>query len=112
MKQIRFGVFETNSSSTHSLQIIEKSEWIEFENGNLYFSIYDMAFLSHDDVGEQYHKYYDSCLLNRNEIMDFDEWCSRKGYYTYENYDSSYEILTKETPDGEHFAISIYGSID
>jgi len=33
---IRRGVFETNSSSTHSLTFCKKSEWEDFKNGNLY----------------------------------------------------------------------------
>jgi hypothetical protein len=35
MKQIRFGVFETNSSSTHSLTICTSEEWEQFLDGKL-----------------------------------------------------------------------------
>ncbi len=36
--QIRQGVFETNSSSTHSMTITTKEEWLKFKNGELYFN--------------------------------------------------------------------------
>lgn len=35
MKQIRRGVFETNSSSTHSITICTREEFEKFENGEL-----------------------------------------------------------------------------
>ena len=35
-RQIRRGVFETNSSSTHSLTMCSKKEYDEFEKGNMY----------------------------------------------------------------------------
>jgi hypothetical protein len=34
-KQIRFGVFETNSSSVHSLTIVSKEEFEKFKKGEL-----------------------------------------------------------------------------
>jgi hypothetical protein len=37
MKQIRFGVFETNSSSTHSLTIVTLEDFKKFENGELWY---------------------------------------------------------------------------
>lgn len=36
MIQIRYGVFETNSSSTHSLTICEKDEYEDWKEGNSY----------------------------------------------------------------------------
>lgn len=35
-KQIRRGVFETNSSSTHSITMCSEKEYDEFEKGNMY----------------------------------------------------------------------------
>jgi len=34
-KQIRYGVFETNSSSVHSLTIVSKEEFERFKNGEM-----------------------------------------------------------------------------
>ena len=38
MKTVREGVFETNSSSTHTLTMCKKSEYEKFENGELLFN--------------------------------------------------------------------------
>ena len=40
MYQIRQGVFETNSSSTHSLCICTKKEYEDFKDGKLSFNHY------------------------------------------------------------------------
>ena len=37
MVQVRKGVFETNSSSTHSLVMAVQSEFDKWENGELYY---------------------------------------------------------------------------
>jgi hypothetical protein len=37
MKQIRYGVFETNSSSTHSLTICSDEEYEKFVSGEMLF---------------------------------------------------------------------------
>lgn len=36
--QIRFGTFETNSSSTHSLVILNKQEYDDWQSGRLFFT--------------------------------------------------------------------------
>ncbi len=48
MIQIRKGTFETNSSSTHSLVILNKEDWEEVKNGNLFIDVLD---------AERYHKF-------------------------------------------------------
>lgn len=35
MKQIRVGVFETNSSSTHSLTIVSEEDYVKWQSGEL-----------------------------------------------------------------------------
>lgn len=39
-KSIRFGVFETNSSSTHSLTMCSKEDYQKWENGELIYDRY------------------------------------------------------------------------
>jgi hypothetical protein len=41
MLQIRSNIFETNSSSTHSLVILRKEDWEEVKNGNLFIDVLD-----------------------------------------------------------------------
>lgn len=40
MRQVRFGVFETNSSSTHSLVICTQEEYSQFQKDELMYDSY------------------------------------------------------------------------
>lgn len=46
MRQIRKNVFETNSSSTHSLTMCTKEEFDNWKNGKLLFDSYHKKFVS------------------------------------------------------------------
>lgn len=71
MRQIRKNVFETNSSSTHSLTMCTKEEYDNWENGKLLFDSY-------------YKKFVPSLELTRadfmNEIVTYPEWLDRNDY--------------------------------
>lgn len=41
MIEIRKNLFETNSSSTHSLVIVSKDDWKKFKNNELVLDLYD-----------------------------------------------------------------------
>ena len=63
-KQIRFGVFETNSSSTHSLTMMMKSDYERWENENLYlFNGYT--------YGWDFNKPVTNALYTREEAIEF-----------------------------------------
>ena len=71
-RQIRVGVFETNSSSTHSLTICSQSDFDKWVNDELVYS--------------------DESLKTRQEILDsllankwFMEGCERSGEVTLDN---------------------------
>ena len=44
-RQIRYGVFETNSSSTHTLTICKKEEFDKWERGELLFDCWEHEFV-------------------------------------------------------------------
>ena len=48
-RQIRRGVFETNSSSTHSISIVSQEEYDLWKKGNLYFDGYK-SFYSEEEA--------------------------------------------------------------
>ena len=54
--QVRAGVFETNSSSTHSLTVCTGDEFKMFTSGEAFWGKLDDAILSKDEVGEMYAK--------------------------------------------------------
>lgn len=49
-RQIRRGVFESNSSSTHSLQICTKEEFDKWKNGELLLDSYNDNFVTADSI--------------------------------------------------------------
>jgi len=68
MKQIRLGVFETNSSSTHSLTICTKAQFDDWTSGKLYFDRDNEKFVSKDDVTQEDIEDHD------RRFQTFDLW--------------------------------------
>lgn len=63
-RQIRRGVFETNSSSTHSLTMMMKSDYERWENEGLYlFNGYT--------YGWDFNKPVENTLYTREEAIEF-----------------------------------------
>ena len=70
MIQIRRNVFETNSSSTHSITICTKDEFKKWQNGELYFAKYNEEFVSREEVLKFIRK---SEWLNEHNATDLKE---------------------------------------
>jgi len=111
--QIRQGVFETNSSSTHSLSIISKEQSDLLDKEELYINGYSLEIVTKEEVDKQWEDYqktheipwYQSkdefrkkylCALTMDE---FEEFCD----------DNYYETLWETTPDNKWTAISLWG---
>ena len=69
-RQVRAGVFETKSSSTHSLTICTEQEFQDWKSGKLLFITWDEEFVPADSVTEE-------------EIYDGD-------YQTYRDFGSGH----------------------
>ena len=92
--QIRQGVFETNSSSVHSLSICSKNEWEAFERGEMMYSFRTEQFLPTEDAlaynKEEENRYknhgwnceWDDLYLDRN---DYDRWFETHYYEQFRN---------------------------
>lgn len=117
MIQIRDNVFETNSSSTHSLTIAPKSvydEWVDDEN--IFYYPDGNTFVTRDEAIDSVRKIDADCVNSswynpldnyywKNDIEDGiaykniddvpDEfvapYLAYNGYYTYKMYDADYE---------------------
>lgn len=98
MIQIRQGVFETNSSSTHALAICTQEEWDKLQSGEYLVNEYDINnIVSKDDP---------------RAINDPESW--KEWYITYgELYDRTYfEFFNNHftTPSGDEMvAWGYYG---
>lgn len=78
MKQIRSQVFETNSSSTHSITICTEGEYELWKRGEMYWSRYSKKFVSKEEVEEEFKK---------SRLDDFDNYLYKEGLYTFDHYD-------------------------
>jgi hypothetical protein len=108
MQKIRFGVFETNSSNTHSLTIVPKEVFYKWCRGELYFDNYDKIIVSEEEAKRRYEggdkswnktfeEYKKKYLLTRS---DWFHW----------NVDLEYFETDYKTPGGEELvAFGKYG---
>lgn len=93
MKQVRNGVFETNSSSTHSITICTKEEFEKFKAGELMCDRYGGGM-----------------------VPTFEVECDEDGYCAFDSYDTlggdwlEIDITPFATPSGDEMvAICTYG---
>lgn len=84
-RQIRLGVFETNSSSTHTLTICSKSDFEKWKRGELLLDEYSDKFIDVKKVSEKdLESYYNSIkkpYYKNYKDLDNDERESIKNEY-------------------------------
>ena len=117
---IRQSIFETNSSSTHSLTIMTQDQWKEFEKTDKWLADYSGKLHLVDDLIPMIKKYYPEVDCNdRQACIDFltnPEECDER-YYTYDTWGNfgwweSFQTYEEEfeTPSGDKMiAVGIYG---
>lgn len=107
--QIRFGTFETNSSSTHSITIVSKEQYDKWIRGECYFDHNKDKFISIEDGDIIRSKY---AVINNNEVdfsdyheipVTYDEW-----YSELADYNETYKA-TQKINDIEIVAFGYYG---
>lgn len=84
MLQIRQGVFETNSSSTHSICIVKKSDFDKWKNGEMMYDSWNDKMVTREEMEEA-----------RLSDKYFDEYY----YQTFEEYYNDWELEKYE----EHY---------
>ena len=99
-RQIRRGVFETNSSSTHSLTMCSKSEYDEFEKGNMYIEKWGSKLYTKEEMVEKFKQMVDwrtKELKYRGIDWDNDEEFNRVLEETdYVAYDKYWDTVSEE----------------
>lgn len=101
--QIRRGVFETNSSSVHSLTMCMKSELDKWKDGELVYDRWNNELVPITDEMKQ-------------KLTEVDPECHDGRYYTYDQF-FDWEYIDQEkfedyykTPNGEEIvAFGYYG---
>lgn len=110
---IRRGVFETNSSSVHSITICSKDDYSEWENGNLVYDRYNECLVPILELtAEQRSKIYNSHYDPENPIGEENNYDADYFYKEdYEDYFDNYDLYeVKDVVDGkEVIAFGYYG---
>jgi hypothetical protein len=78
MRQVRVGVFETNSSSTHSLTICSADEFEKWKKCELVFDEYKEGFLTPEEADAK---------GDNDELRTYSEFCDND---ELEYFDQSY----------------------
>lgn len=92
-KQIRFGVFETNSSSTHSCCIVNQEDYNRWIKGELFYNCWDEKIVEKPKNWDELEDY------KKERYQTYEEW--RDG----DNLDIYYESHT--TPSGD--VVTVFG---
>jgi len=121
MKQIRRGVFETNSSSVHSITMCSQEEYSKWESGELYKERYGDEFKTKEEIVKELKEkthwktkeliYAD---VDWNDVEVVNDLIKENGYFKEEEYwdDLDYETFsdTYTTKTGETVvAFGYYG---
>lgn len=87
-RQIRRGVFETNSSSTHSLTMCSEEEFEQWKKGELLFDEYSESFVKANSLSDGDKKYAAQDYKDRKDEFskdwsDLSESSKEKYYIKY-----------------------------
>ena len=94
---IRRGIFETNSSSVHSITMCSDDEYSKWKNGEVYYDRYNKTLVESNEEIER-EREEDTRYLTYDEFHDWD-------YIEYETFSDIYT-----TPSGETVhAFGYYG---
>lgn len=107
MKQIRFGVFETNSSSTHSMTIFTKEQFEKFNKGELYINRWGDHNLPEFCTAEQIRELYPLTEKEKEYFETEEEYWYDEGFIAGDYYDEYLETDTTyyTTPGGEELVM-------
>lgn len=114
MRQIRRGVFETNSSSTHSMTIVSKEDYDRWGKGELFYDPYRDILVDRKHVDKRLKDL--GCTINSEE--DFYESLEDFDFYTqdtyYDKYISDFEAYEKSfiTKSGDEIVVFGYFRYD
>lgn len=110
MLQIRRGVFETNSSSTHSITIVEKEKFQKWSLGVYYYKYFVNSFITLSDLINDYERYTNNEFTSITDD-DFVDYLIDNEIYTLNDFFDKFEAVTENytTKSGDEIvAISIY----
>lgn len=104
-KQIRQGIFETNSSSTHSLTICSKDEFDAWKRGEVLLDEYSAKFVPiklSDDIKVEAEKEYEELkdILFSKDWKDLSDDAKEK---YYERYALKHRLINEDAETYEQY---------
>lgn len=101
--QVRRGVFETNSSSVHSLCMCSKNDYDRWKNGELFYNSYCDELVENSDRVQESRR---ECEENgyQNDYMTYEEFWDFVSY-NFDELSKKYKTKTGE----EVIAFGYYG---
>ena len=116
-KQIRVGVFETNSSMTHALTICTEEQYKKWQDGEIFWAKWDDKFVEREELMKEFKEDVKRGYWDGEDSEDeFDEWRRESGVVTYDEdeddddcyFENFFERFT--TPSGDNMvAFGYYG---
>lgn len=90
MFKIRKDLFETNSSSTHSLTMCPKEDYEKWKNGEVYFCSNGEFYTKEEIIELSGDGYYNVDIEHLKHLSneDFDKYAKDYKFYTLKNYNS------------------------
>lgn len=115
MRVIRLGVFETNSSSTHTMTILSEDEFKQWKDGDLFKYKWKEEFVSKEDseklikqLKEDYSKKY-NVDIEDIDLYELSDEYEEEIMLTFDQYndwkDLEYDINRYTTKSGEEIVI-------
>lgn len=83
-RQVRFNVFETNSSSTHSLVLCTDDDYVKWANGEMFFDDYLNVLVSIEEINK------DEKLKSQLENQENDKRFYTRDEFFNEYYEETY----------------------
>ena len=107
--QVRQGLFETNSSSTHSLVMFKGSDWELFKEGKMVIenSLYSDKLIRREDVPEG-KSIFDP--KSSNDIFFYD-YIPYEAWINMNDYTDGYEIIMDKVEDSNGIDYTVVASI-
>lgn len=107
--QVRQGLFETNSSSTHSLVMFKGSDWELFKEGKMVIenSLYSDKLIRREDVPEG-KSIFDP--KSSNDIFFYD-YIPYEAWINMNDYTDGYEVIMNKVEDSNGIDYTVVASI-
>lgn len=107
--QVRQGLFETNSSSTHSLVMFKGSDWELFKEGKMVIenSLYSDKLIRREDVPEG-KSIFDP--KSSNDIFFYD-YIPYEAWINMNDYTDGYEVIIDKVGDSNGIDYTVVASI-